>query len=189
MASVVVGHQEKAKGGLAVLDLASGPGEPAATIAKLLPDSTVISTDFSEDMVAAASASTADLPNCLAQQADASDLSQFADGSMDVVTCCYGYMFPADKDAAVAETFRVLKPGGIMVATTWDRVDILPLCRDIMTPVLGFEPPPPPVNPMSLAEPGLFMSMVEKAGFTDIEQSTSTYPFVFGSDSEFQVRA
>ena len=125
MASKVADYS-KAQGGMfsfitgapaiSVLDLASGPGEPAATIAKLLPDSTVISTDFSEDMVAAASKSMVDLPNCSTQQADASDLSQFEDGSMDVVTCCYGYMFPADKDAAMAETFRVLKPGGIMVS-------------------------------------------------------------------------
>ena len=128
-----------------MLDLASGPAEPAATIAKALPDSTIIATgpflsrrpatdaqprhatqptnenppDFSEDMVASATKIVESLPNASAQQADASDLSAFEDGSIDVVTCCYGYMFPADKDAAIAETFRVLKPGGIMVATTW----------------------------------------------------------------------
>lgn len=197
MTQVVVDHA-KAQGGmfsfltgapkLTVLDLASGPAEPAATIAKALPDSTIIATDFSEDMVAAATKVVESIPNASAQQADASDLATFDDGSMDVVTCCYGYMFPADKDAALAETFRVLKPGGIMVATTWDRVDMLPLVKDIMTPVLGFEPPPPPVNPMSLSEEGLFLSMVEKAGFSDITQSTSTYPFNFGSEESFQFK-
>ena len=37
-----------------------------------------------------------------------------------VVTCCYGYMFPTEKETALAETLRVLKPGGTLVATTWD---------------------------------------------------------------------
>ena len=97
-------------------------------------------------------------------------------------------MFPADKDAALAETFRVLKPGGMMVATTWDRVNFFPLIKGIMTHVAGEEPPPPPQNPMSLSADGLFLEMVEKAGFSSIEQTTSAYPFLFGDNEEFQFK-
>lgn len=57
--------------------------------------------------------------------ANAEDLSTIDDNSMDIVTCCYGYMFPADKDKALEETFRVLKPGGTLIATTWDKVDMI----------------------------------------------------------------
>ena len=39
---------------------------------------------------------------------------------------------------------------------------------------------------MSLSEEGLFHTLVDEAGFVSIEQSTSTYPFNFGSDREFQ---
>ena len=171
-----------------VLDLASGPGQPAATVAKRLPSARVVATDVSEDMVASATIATADLPNLTAQVADAQVLDAFADGSVDVVTCCYGYMFPTDKAAALAETFRVLKPGGLLVATTWDRVDMLKIARDIMTEVLGAPPPPPPLNPMSLAEDGLFASLVSGAGFEDVGQITSTYPFDFGAEKNFQFK-
>ena len=171
-----------------ILDLASGPGEPAATIAAAMPNARVISTDVSEDMVAAATNATKDLTNVETQVADAQDLKQFQDASIDIVTCCYGYMFPTDKDQALEETYRVLKPGGMLVATTWDNVDILKISRDVMTEVLGATPPAPPLNPMSLSEEGLFEGMVSKAGFTDIEQSTSTYPFKLGSDKSFQVK-
>lgn len=176
--------------GKTVLDIASGPGEPALSIAKALPGASVISTDISPDMSekAVAAAAAAGVTNMTARVVDAVDMSEFKDGTLDAVTCCYGYMFPEDKQKALDETIRVLKPGGVLVATTWDRVDMVSLAGDIMTAVLGKKPPPPPINPMSLAEPGLFEGMLEKAGFSGLEVTTSTYPFNFGSEKDFQVK-
>lgn len=168
-----------------VLDIASGPGEPAITIAKALPGARVVASDVSEDMVASAAAATAAAPNVESVLADAQDLA-YGDATFDAVTCCYGYMFPTDKALALAETRRVLVPGGVLVATTWDRVDLLKISRDVMEAVLGEAPPKPPLDPMSLSEPGLFASMVADAGFADVTQTTSTYPFNFGSDPDFQ---
>ena len=65
---------------------------------------------------------------------------------------------------------------------------MLPLMKDIMTDVLGFVPPPPPLNPMSLAEPGLFEGLVEDAGFSNITVTRSKYPFDLGDDPEFQYK-
>lgn len=163
MKDAVVAHPGSATA--TILDLASGPAEPAATIAAALPGATIHATDVSEDMVASATNATKDLPNVTASVADAQDLSAYSDGSIDIVTCSYGYMFPTDKARALSETYRVLRPGGLLVATTWDRVDILKISKDVMTHVLGAEPPPPTLNPMSLSEEGLFKGMVEAAGF------------------------
>jgi SAM-dependent methyltransferase len=80
--------------GAKVLDLASGPGEPAITLAKALPEFSVTSTDISEDMVATALNKGTDLSNFLAVVADSQDLSAFESNSVDVCTCCYGFMFP-----------------------------------------------------------------------------------------------
>ena len=54
-----------------ILDLATGPGEPAATLAALLPASKVLATDVSEDMVKAATTATSHLPNVTVTLADA----------------------------------------------------------------------------------------------------------------------
>jgi len=56
-----------------------------------------------------------------------SDLSEFADNSFDVVTSCYGYMFVDDKQKAIDETCRVLKPGGTLVATYWRTLPLQPV--------------------------------------------------------------
>src|SRR5210317_1824380 len=90
---------------LMILDLATGPGEPAATIARQFPNSTVVATDLSPDQVAIAQAQTATLPHLTVQVADMMDLHDFDDNSMDFVTCCYGFMFPPDIQKAVDETF------------------------------------------------------------------------------------
>ena len=176
------------RAGCTILDLASGPGEPAATIAEALPDAVVLATDVADAMVAAATNATSHLSNVKVQLADAQNLEGMSDASFDVVTCCYGYMFPTEKETALAETLRVLKPGGTLVATTWDILYMMPLARDVMTDILGKEPPTPDLNPMSLAEEGLFRSLVEGAGFVSVEQSTSTYPFDLGTDRYMQFR-
>ena len=108
------------RAGCTILDLASGPGEPAATVAEALPDAHVLATDVADAMVAAATNATSHLSNVKVQLADAQNLEGMSDASYDVVTCCYGYMFPTEKETALAETLRVLKPGGTLVATTWD---------------------------------------------------------------------
>ena len=176
------------RAGCTILDLASGPGEPAATVAEALPDAFVLATDVADAMVVAATNATSHLSNVKVQLADAQNLEGMSDASYDVVTCCYGYMFPTEKETALAETLRVLKPGGTLVATTWDILHMMPLARDIMTDILGEEPPTPDLNPMSLAEDGLFRSLVEGAGFVSVEQATSTYPFDLGTDKYMQFR-
>ena len=97
-------------------------------------------------------------------------------------------MFPEDKAQSLKETLRVLKPGGALVATTWDALTLLKLTRAVMTEVLGEAPPPPPINPMALAEPGLFETMLKDAGFEgdSLAVETSTYAFDMGTEKGFQ---
>ena len=56
------------------------------------------------------------------QHIDAQQLP-FSDNSIDLVICCFGYMFVPDKPAAFAEVYRVLRPGGHFLFTTWDKLE------------------------------------------------------------------
>jgi len=170
-----------------VLDLASGPGEPATTLAKTFPDLQIIATDVSPDMVQIASSNTALLGNIQVEQANMENLP-YEDNMFDIVTCCYGYMFPEDKEKALAETYRVLKPGGSLIATVWSHMNAMYLPKLIMENVLGETPPPPPINPLSLAEPGLFQSMLTAAKFESVVSSKHEYAFDMGKDDlPFQI--
>jgi ubiquinone/menaquinone biosynthesis C-methylase UbiE len=174
--------------GLKILDLASGPGEPAAIFAKQFPSASVVSTDLSEAMHMKAKAVAVDIPNMEAQVADMQNLVDFHDDEFHVVSCSYGFMFPPDKEKALQETFRVLKPGGILVSTTWNSVPHLDMMMDLSDQTFGVRKAPT-IDPLSLSEPGLFEGMLAVAGFVDMQVQTSVYPFSMGSDPEFQFLA
>ena len=122
----LMGDELKKVNPQSVLDIASGPGEPAASIAQAMPNASVLSTDITKDMTSKAERMAVDrgLRNMKTEIVDMNDLSAFADESFDVVTCCYGFMFTDTPKKAFAETYRVLKPGGKLITTVWVNVPL-----------------------------------------------------------------
>lgn len=169
-----------------ILDLASGPGEPAATIARAYPHAHVLSTDFSDAMHEQAKSLTQVLPNMRAKIADMQDLKGFSDSEFDVITCSYGFMFPPDKTKALAEAFRVLKPGGTFVTTTWIDIPHRHLLDELVAEAIGENTKWESIDPLSLSAPGLWEDLVRNAGFTSIQTEEGTYPFYYTSDANFQ---
>mmetsp|Transcript_28273 Transcript_28273/g.46814 ORF Transcript_28273/g.46814 Transcript_28273/m.46814 type:complete len:287 (+) Transcript_28273:34-894(+) len=152
-----------------ILDIACGPGEPATMLAQAMPHAQVVATDYDQNMVdmAEQNAACIAMPNLTFQIADMQDLNQFPSDSFDAVTCCYGIMFPEDKDKAFREIYRVLKPNGSFIATYWTRVLFKELGRKVMEQVLGHSPPPRKANPLFFAEPGMLESMLTKEHLFD----------------------
>lgn len=100
-------------------------------------------------------------------------------------------MFCDDRQRAVTEAFRVLKPGGRLISTCWKSLPAIDLAKITMTAALNGETPPePPINPMSLSAPDAFQELLVGAGFhrEDITSSESTYPFVFQGAKDFQFK-
>jgi SAM-dependent methyltransferase len=108
--------------GMKVLDLASGTGEPALSLARAVgPQGRVVATDLVPQMLEAArqNAAAQELENMEFRVADAESLP-FSDGEFDRVTCRFGIMFFADIPKAMAEILRVLKPGGrVLLRGVW----------------------------------------------------------------------
>ena len=90
-----------------VLDLATGSGDLALTIARKLPEAEITGADFSPEMLEVARRKG--LTKTVI--ADALQLP-FAAESFDVVTVAFGLRNMADWAAAIRETARVLRPGG-----------------------------------------------------------------------------
>src|SRR5258707_6266449 len=104
-----------------VLDLASGTGEPAISLASRVGSSGhVTALDLSAELLAIASerARTRELPNFPTRQADAHELP-FPNDLFDLATCRFGVMFFSDCDRALRELHRVLKPGGRACFLAW----------------------------------------------------------------------
>ena len=179
---------------LKIIDIASGPGEPACTIAKSYPKATVFSTDISIDMHKISSIQSINIKNLKSIVLDAQDLSIFSTNSIDAITCCYGFMFPEDKIKCLSEVYRVLKPGGILISTHWIQLDGMFICKAILKTMYEFQknslPPKSSINPMSLAEPNLFNNICIQGGFKkeNIEVEQSSHPFNLGNDPEYQYK-
>lgn len=90
-----------------VLDLATGSGDLALTIARKLPEAEITGADFSPEMLEVARRKG--LTKTVV--ADALQLP-FAAESFDVVTVAFGLRNMADWAAAIREMARVLRPGG-----------------------------------------------------------------------------
>ena len=87
--------------GMKILDLASGTGEPAITLASRIgPEGHVVALDLSPELlqIAEERAGERDLTNLTTRQADANNLP-FPDQSFDLVTSRFGVMFLGE-DAA-----------------------------------------------------------------------------------------
>jgi len=104
-----------------VLELAAGAGDIGFEAAAIVGETgRLISTDFSPAMLEAAQRRGAELgiENVEYRVMDAEHLELDAD-SVDRVLCRFGYMLMADPAAALAETRRVLRPGGRLALAVW----------------------------------------------------------------------
>jgi ubiquinone/menaquinone biosynthesis C-methylase UbiE len=95
------------------LDVACGTGHLVAAASQRGAASEGV--DFAEPMIDAAQATYPGLPF---KVADATQLP-YEDRSFDAVTCAFGLSHMEEPQAAVNESFRVLKPGGWFAFTLW----------------------------------------------------------------------
>ena len=103
-----------------VLDIGSGPGllayDMAASVGR---DGRVCGIDISEDMLAMSRKRCANQPWTEYQRADATKLP-YPDNSFDAAVSTQVYEYVADIPAALAELYRVTRPGGRVVVLDTD---------------------------------------------------------------------
>jgi SAM-dependent methyltransferase len=154
-----------------VLELAAGPGDVGYLAAPLLgADGRLISSDFSSEMVEVARRRAAELglQNVEHRVIDAEEIA-LDDDSVDGVLCRFGLMLMPDPDAAVAESRRVLRPGGRLALAVWSTAGRNPwiaLAGRVLAEQ-GLAPPPQPGEPgmFVLAEEERLRGLLEGAGF------------------------
>jgi SAM-dependent methyltransferase len=175
--------------GMKVLDLASGTGEPAISLAaRVGSEGHVSALDLSSELLAIATerAQQRGLTNFSTQQADAQQLP-FSDQSFDLVTSRFGVMFFQDCEKAFREVHHVLKPGARACFLAWGPFK-QPYWSSMIGVVLKHVGGPAIVpggpDPFKFAEPGSLSSMLRKAGFGNVEEETKTLPWTWPGTAE-----
>ncbi|MFH1805442.1 MAG: methyltransferase domain-containing protein [Pseudomonadota bacterium] len=175
---------------LTVLDLASGVGEPAFGLARMLAGDDesprdeaalhghVIASDIVPGMCAGlqARAQAGGIGNLSVVAADMENLP-FGAGMMDAISCRFGVMFCADPDRALGEARRVLRPGGRAGFMVWGAMAENPLfgaMEDVLGRVLGTGFDDCGHDICALADPALACARMESAGFVEVGITTHT---------------
>ncbi|MBB4663695.1 class I SAM-dependent methyltransferase [Conexibacter arvalis] len=160
--------------GQRVLELAAGIGETGFLAAELLqPGGTLVSSDGAEAMLAHARARAEQL-GLRNVEFKPIDLEWIDAGTaeFDAVICRWGYMFALDREAALRETRRVLRPGGRVALATWTESGRNPWAMTTRAALYDaglvdqLELPSP--SPFDLATPAVVTELLEDAGFADV---------------------
>jgi SAM-dependent methyltransferase len=175
--------------GMNVLDLASGTGEPAISLAQAVgAQGHVTATDLSAELleIAAQRARDRGLNNFTIQTADAHALS-FPDNNFDLATSRFGVMFFRNPVAALRELLRVLRPGARACFLAWGSFD-QPYWRSMIGIVhqhVGgplLQPHGP--NPFRFSTPGSLSAILQAAGFANVEEETRTVPWIWPGSAD-----
>ncbi|MGE3341806.1 MAG: class I SAM-dependent methyltransferase [Vicinamibacterales bacterium] len=170
--------------GMRILDLASGNGEPALSLARrVVPNGRVTATDVNEAMLSAlrANAVADGVANIETKVCDAHQLP-FADETFDLATSRFGVMFFADTRAALREIKRVLKPGGRVTLLVWGPpapgtyfgAAAMPFMRR-----LAVKPDPDGPSPMRFAQSRKLATLLDEVGLAEVDERSTTLPAAY----------
>jgi SAM-dependent methyltransferase len=162
--------------GMHVLDVASGRGEPALTLASSLgARGRVVATDRSSTSLEAAEkrASELGIANLSVRVAAAESLP-FAPDSFDVVTCQLGIALFDDPARALLEMRRVARRAGRVIIASWGPADssaVYAATIGVIGAHVGTRiPHEGEPNPYRYGEAGLLSAELARAGFSGVQE-------------------
>lgn len=172
-----------------ILDVASGTGEPALTLARRNPHVHVTGIDAAPAMarVAQNKVHSERLGN-ISFSAMPAEKMEFADNSFDKLLCRFGAMLFADSLQGLKEMQRVLKPGGRFALAVWSTAETMTTmhwAHSVFKPRLPEEQLPAIAKITSLGSPGVLEEMLQAAGFRHFSVERKRFDYQFSSFDEY----
>ena len=176
--------------GESVLEIGCGTGAATVPFAQAVGEhGRVVGVDISEPMLAGARKRIAEsgLGNVSLIEADA-QFHPFEPDRFDLITSRFGVMFFADPVAAFRNVLPAARPGGRLCFACWAPLEenkhwLIPY--EVALRRLGPPAPSDPraPGPLALSDPGYVRSILETAGFAEVEIHRET-PVILGSTPE-----
>ena len=158
--------------GQRVLDVACGTGVLARAAAERVGAAgEVVGLDINEGMLAVARRKA---PYITWQSGPAESLP-FEDDSFDAVVSQFGLMFFEDRQAALAEMKRVVRPGGHLAVAVWDSLENTPAyatVTDLLQRLFGDEAANALRAPFNLGDTALLQSLFTEADIPNVTITT-----------------
>lgn len=152
-----------------ILELAAGTGQVTRLLTERFPNAEIFATDINSGMLDVAKRI---IPgrNIKWDIVNAEEIP-YANDEFDALICQFGIMFFPDKQKALGEAHRVLKPGGTITFNTWDKLENNTICRiadDVVKSVFTENPPQFYHIPFSMFDTVEINNMMQNAGFKNV---------------------
>jgi SAM-dependent methyltransferase len=177
--------------GQRVLDVGSGTGDVAfAAAARVGPQGYVLATDYSENIIRYAQqiADARGIRNLETKTMDGEN-PDLPDALFDIVTARFSLFYMPNRQRALSEWRRLLKPGGRVVVAVFSTPDRNAWGAGPITVIRRRAQLPPPQpglpGPFSLGAPGALEDALGQAGFRDIETCVVSAPLRMQSAAEY----
>lgn len=152
-----------------VIDIACGTGILTCMLASMVKD--VHAVDFSTEMLSdlRTRITKREIHNVELTHADGQNLP-FKDNSFDDAFSLFGLMFFPDRNKGFKEMYRVLKPNGTAIVSSWASLEKSSLMQVTSEAIKAALPnaPSPRANSSTLENPELFKSEMQAAGFHSV---------------------
>jgi enediyne biosynthesis protein CalE5 len=180
------------KSGSKVLDIATGIGEPAITVAGRVGSSGhILATDISPQMLSVAKerAISLGLQNVIEFKEGDIETIELPTSAFDAVLCRWGLMLLPDLKAGLSNIYGSLVEDGHFAAAVWAspaQDSLIATTMNIVMKEINTPPPPPGTpGPFSLSDENNLMNSFMMSGFKDVNIERMKVAFNFNSPQDF----
>jgi len=157
-----------------VLELACGSGRLSSHIVQQLPPTArFTATDLSEDMIKVARTKVRSDRVTWAR----ADMMELPFDNQDLVLCQFALMLVPDQPKALSEIYRILKPGGQLLFSTWTDLDYNKLWAigdEVLRSTIGKSPMSRNPGPFALDDANAVLDSLRTTGFPNPGCTTVT---------------